>query len=159
MNNNIKICLLGGPKTGKTSWILRHITGDFKEPYILTTGSHVFNLPYEESGKMYGLQIVDGEISHLYPGSFAAIAFYTQDCMDKTDELVKDFKLACPNALIINVWSFSDTKDFAVFQRRVCQYREILVRGGRKTWIISGKSNYNFDKPFLDIVQDYKKVM
>lgn len=146
----MKIFLLGGSKTGKTAWLQRHYTGDFTGLYIPTTHTTVTELSYPIEGQNFLFQVYDGGTS--YEGTQGAIAFYTRDCIGKTDNLVRDFEQKCPGIKIINVWSFCDDKEHQKFHRNALKYPEISCRGDRRTWVISSKSNHNFDKPFQSLL-------
>ena len=164
--NTFKICLIGGPYTGKTSFIHRHQTGQFLTDYVPTKGVDVHSLVLKTDVGQYCLKVWDtagqqqlkvlGDAYYLQ--SDAAIAFYTSDSIDLTKQCVKDFIRVEDTAPIINVWNKTDLPDEYQFVKRMERtVNSTILQGRRSTYQVSGKSNYNCEKPFLEILRQLTK--
>jgi len=166
MNNTFKVCFIGGAQTGKTAFLLRHLNGNFQTDYIPTLGVEVHPLVFQTNGGSYTLNIWDtagqkkfgGLRDGYYIAADAAVAFYSQDTISETNELVEDFKRVCPSVPIINVWSKSDlVSEMKFIKTNLKNHYSLIKQGNRTTYQISAKSNYNFEKPFLEILRALTK--
>lgn len=166
MTETYKVCFIGGPKTGKTCFLLRHLSGEFREDYKPTIGVEVHPLKFSTNYGCYQLNIWDTAGQEKYGGlrdgyyikADAAVAFYTLDTIEQTNQLVKDFKRVCNDAPIINVWSQSDIKNVNLSISKTAKTNiELIRQGQRPTYQISAKSNYNFEKPFQEILRKLTK--
>ena len=164
--NTFKICLIGGPNTGKTTFIRRHKDGQFLRNYVPTIGTDVQSLILHTNAGQYCLKIWDTAGQEKFKGlgdayylhSDAAIAFYTSHSVDVTKQCVKDFIRVCDQVPIINVWNKTDLPEEAQFVKTHARINNsIIVQGRRTTYLVSARSNYNFEKPFLEILRQLTK--
>ena len=151
-----KLILNGDGGTGKTTFVKRHITGEFERKYIATLGVDVHPLGFDTT---YGKIIFDvwdtagqekfGGIRDGYyiEGKCAIIMF------DLTSRITyknvpnwhRDLVRVCGNIPIVLCGNKADVKDRSVKPKDVQFHRKKNIQ----YYDISAKSNYNFDKPFL----------
>ncbi|KAM7276280.1 hypothetical protein ACFE04_018146 [Oxalis oulophora] len=153
---NFKLVLVGDGGTGKTTFVKRHLTGEFEKKYEPTIGVEVHPLDFftncgkirfycwDTAGqeKFGGLR--DGYYIH---GQCAIIMF------DVTARLTyknvptwhRDLCRVCENIPIVLCGNKVDVKNRQVKAKQVTFHRKKNLQ----YYEISAKSNYNFEKPFL----------
>lgn len=153
---SFKLVLVGDGGTGKTTFVKRHLTGDFEKKYEPTIGVEVHPLDFftnrgpirfycwDTAGqeKFGGLR--DGYYIH---GKCAIIMF------DVTSRLTyknvptwhRDLCRVCEGIPIVLCGNKVDVKNRQVKPKQVTFHRKKNLQYHE----ISAKSNYNFEKPFL----------
>ncbi|EHA8587455.1 GTP-binding nuclear protein Ran-A1 [Cocos nucifera] len=153
---NFKLVIVGDGGTGKTTFVKRHLTGEFEKKYEPTIGVEVHPLDFftncgkirfycwDTAGqeKFGGLR--DGYYIH---GQCAIIMF------DVTARLTyknvptwhRDLCRVCENIPIVLCGNKVDVKNRQVKAKMVTFHRKKNLQ----YYEISAKSNYNFEKPFL----------
>uniref|UniRef100_A0A6T8VFM1 GTP-binding nuclear protein n=1 Tax=Chlamydomonas leiostraca TaxID=1034604 RepID=A0A6T8VFM1_9CHLO len=151
-----KLVLVGDGGTGKTTFVKRHITGEFEKKYEPTIGVEVRPLDFttnrgkirfycwDTAGqeKFGGLR--DGYYIH---GQCAIIMF------DVTSRLTyknvptwhRDLCRVCENIPIVLCGNKVDVKNRQVKPKQVTFHRKKNLQ----YYEISAKSNYNYEKPFM----------
>lgn len=151
-----KCILLGDGGVGKTTYVKRHISGEFEKKYVPTLGVDVrplkFNTNYgpicfnvwDTAGqeKFGGLR--DG---YYIQGQCAILMF---DVTNRTSyknvqNWHRDLVRVCENIPIVLVGNKVDIKDRRVKAKNITFHRKKTL----PYYDISAKSNYNFEKPFL----------
>lgn len=158
-----KVVFIGDGEVGKTTFFNRHFTGDFTTKYIPTLGVDVHPLVFNTN---YGPVILDvwdtagqekfgGLRDGYYIGADAALIFYdvnSKESCQGVDQWLHSF------------WNVTGSSTPVVLCGNKCDLRaktkvkdmlfnlnpalEDLVR-----YEISAKSNYNYEKPFLEIIR------
>ncbi|KAF8070880.1 RAN-A1 [Scenedesmus sp. PABB004] len=153
---HFKLVLVGDGGTGKTTFVKRHLTGEFEKKYEPTIGVEVRPLDFttnrgkirfycwDTAGqeKFGGLR--DGYYIH---GQCAIIMF------DVTSRLTyknvptwhRDLCRVCENIPIVLCGNKVDVKNRQVKPKQVTFHRKKNLQ----YYEISAKSNYNYEKPFL----------
>ncbi|KAL2243434.1 UNVERIFIED_CONTAM: GTP-binding nuclear protein Ran2 [Sesamum indicum] len=153
---SFKLVLVGDGGTGKTTFVKRHLTGEFEKKYEPTIGVEVHPLDFftnfgkirfycwDTAGqeKFGGLR--DGYYIH---GNCAIIMF------DVTARLTyknvptwhRDLCRVCENIPIVLCGNKIDVKNRQVKAKQITFHRKKNLQ----YYEISAKSNYNFEKPFL----------
>src|SRR5258708_7464012 len=93
-----KICLIGGPKTGKTTFLNEMVNGQLNNQYNPTQGATVKEVIITTNHGDYKLYFWDtggynrglGEL--YYMNSNAALSFYSQFEKGSLDEFVKEYQ-------------------------------------------------------------------
>ncbi|XP_024637534.1 GTP-binding nuclear protein Ran-2 [Medicago truncatula] len=152
-----KLVLVGDGGTGKTTFVKRHLTGEFeREKYEPTIGVEVHPLDfYTNCGKIrFNCWDTAGQ------GKFGGLrdAYYTQgQCaiimFDVTARLTYknvptwhgDITRVCENIPIVLCGNKVDVKNRQIKAKQVIFHRKKNLQ----YYEISAKSNYNFEKPFL----------
>eukprot|EP01090_Pellita_catalonica_P004296 TRINITY_DN14125_c0_g1_i2.p1 TRINITY_DN14125_c0_g1~~TRINITY_DN14125_c0_g1_i2.p1 ORF type:complete len:214 (-),score=40.45 TRINITY_DN14125_c0_g1_i2:96-737(-) len=151
-----KLVLVGDGGVGKTTFVQRHITGEFEKKYIPTLGVEVrplkfhtnfgpvlFNV-WDTAGqeKFGGLR--DG---YYIQGQCAIIMFDVTSRMTykNVPNWHRDLVRVCENVPIVLVGNKIDLKDRKVKAKAITFHRKKNLQ----YYDISAKSNYNFEKPFL----------
>lgn len=155
-----KLILIGDGGVGKTTFVKRHISGEFEKKYVPTLGVEVrplrFNTNYgpvcfnvwDTAGqeKFGGLR--DG---YYIQGQCGIIMF---DVTNRTtyknvQNWHRDLTRVCENIPIVLVGNKVDVKDRRVKAKNITFHRKKSI----PYYDISAKSNYNFDKPFLTLLR------
>ncbi|CAO3611754.1 unnamed protein product [Cunninghamella blakesleeana] len=151
-----KLVLVGDGGTGKTTFVKRHLTGEFEKKYIATLGVEVHPLTFNTNfgnicfntwdtagqEKFGGLR--DG---YYIQGQCAIIMF------DVTSRITyknvpnwhRDLVRVCENIPIVLCGNKVDIKERKVKAKTITFHRKKNLQ----YYDISAKSNYNFEKPFL----------
>ncbi|KAJ3277522.1 GTP-binding nuclear protein gsp1/Ran [Borealophlyctis nickersoniae] len=159
-----KLVLVGDGGTGKTTFVKRHLTGEFEKKYVATLGVEVHPLqfhtnfgpicfntwdtclstkaPFQGQEKFGGLR--DG---YYIQGQCAIIMF------DVTSRITyknvpnwhRDLVRVCENIPIVLCGNKVDIKERKVKAKNITFHRKKNLQ----YYDISAKSNYNFEKPFL----------
>lgn len=155
-----KLILVGDGGTGKTTFVKRHISGEFEKRYLATMGVEVhplkFNTNYgpvcfnvwDTAGqeKLGGLR--DG---YYIQGNAAIIMFdvTARVTYKNVPNWHRDLVRVCENIPIVLCGNKVDVKDRKVKAKSVTFHRKKNLQ----YFEISAKSNYNFEKPFLWIAR------
>ncbi|PWZ08329.1 GTP-binding nuclear protein Ran-1 [Zea mays] len=153
---SLKACCAHVSPSGKTTFVKRHLTGEFEKKYEPTIGVEVHPLDFHTNcgkirfycwdtagqEKFGGLR--DGYYIH---GQCGIIMF------DVTSRLTyknvptwhRDLCRVCENIPIVLCGNKVDVKNMQVKAKQVTFYRKKSLQ----YYEVSAKSNYNFEKPFL----------
>ncbi|KAJ3330164.1 GTP-binding nuclear protein gsp1/Ran [Blyttiomyces sp. JEL0837] len=147
-----KLVLVGDGGTGKTTFVKRHMTGEFEKKYVATLGVEVHPLTFSTN--------------------FGTICFNTWDTVKKSSVVSVTVTSQCA-IIMFDVTSRITYKNVPNWHRdlvRVCENIPIVLCGNKvdikerkvkaksitfhrkknlQYYDISAKSNYNFEKPFL----------
>jgi len=151
-----KLILIGDGGTGKTTFVKRHLTGEFEKKYIPTLGVEVHPLQFHTNcgpivfncwdtagqEKFGGLR--DG---YYIQGQAAIILFDVTSRMTykNVPNWHRDVVRVCENIPIVLCGNKVDLKDRKVKAKQITFHRKRNLQ----YYDISAKSNYNFEKPFL----------
>jgi GTP-binding nuclear protein Ran len=155
-----KLILVGDGGTGKTTFVKRHLTGEFERKYVATLGVDVHPLTFttthgpiifdvwDTAGqeKFGGLR--DG---YFIQGKCAIIMFdvTARITYQNVPNWHRDIMRVCENIPIVLCGNKVDLKDRAVKSRHILFHRKKNL----KYYDISAKSNYNYARPFLWLAQ------
>ncbi|PVU91495.1 hypothetical protein BB559_004105 [Furculomyces boomerangus] len=145
-----KLVLVGDGGTGKTTFVKRHLSGEFEKKYIVhpleffTSGGRIIFNTWDTAGqeKFGGLR--DG---YYIQGQCGIIMF------DVTSRITyknvpnwhRDLVRVCENIPIVLCGNKVDIKERKVKAKSITFHRKKNLQ----YYDISAKSNYNFEKPFL----------
>ena len=155
-----KLILVGDGGTGKTTFVKRHLTGEFERKYVATLGVDVHPLTFSTTHgpiifdvwdtagqeKFGGLR--DG---YFIQGKCAIIMFdvTARITYQNVPNWHRDIMRVCENIPIVLCGNKVDLKDRAVKSRHILFHRKKNL----KYYDISAKSNYNYARPFLWLAQ------
>ncbi|KAJ2354297.1 GTP-binding nuclear protein gsp1/Ran [Coemansia erecta] len=151
-----KLVLVGDGGTGKTTFVKRHISGEFEKRYIATVGVEVHPLQFTTTkGKIIfnawdtaGQEKFGGLRDGYYIQGQCAIIMF-----DVTSRITyknvpnwhRDLVRVCENIPIVLCGNKVDIKERKVKAKTITFHRKKNLQ----YYDISAKSNYNFEKPFL----------
>ncbi|KAG1149829.1 hypothetical protein G6F37_004460 [Rhizopus arrhizus] len=151
-----KLVLVGDGGTGKTTFVKRHLTGEFEKRYVATLGVEVHPLQfYTNYGEIIfntwdtaGQEKFGGLRDGYYIGGQCAIIMF-----DVTSRITyknvpnwhRDLVRVCENIPIVLCGNKVDIKERKVKAKTITFHRKKNLQ----YYDISAKSNYNFEKPFL----------
>ncbi|CDF35794.1 small GTP-binding protein of Ran family [Chondrus crispus] len=155
-----KVVLVGDGGVGKTTFVKRHISGEFEKRYLATMGVEVHPLKFftnfgpilmnvwDTAGqeKLGGLR--DG---YYIQGNAAIIMFDVTSRMTykNVPQWHRDLVRVCENIPIVLCGNKVDIKDRKVKAKSITFHRKKSLQ----YYELSAKSNYNFEKPFLWIAR------
>ncbi|XP_077966733.1 GTP-binding nuclear protein Ran-like [Styela clava] len=151
-----KLVLVGDGGVGKTTFVKRHLTGEFEKKYVATLGVEVHPLSFHTNrGKIIfdvwdtaGQEKFGGLRDGYYIRGQCAIIMF-----DVTSRITyknvpnwhRDLVRVCENIPIVMVGNKVDIKDRKVKAKAIVFHRKKNLQ----YYDVSAKSNYNFEKPFL----------
>lgn len=151
-----KLILVGDGGVGKTTFVKRHISGEFERKYVATLGVEVRPLDFVTNHGKVRFNVWDTAGQEKYGG--LRDGYYIQgECaiimFDVTARQTykhvptwhRDLVRVCDNIPICLVGNKVDIKDRKVKSRQVTFHRKRNL----PYYEISAKSNYNYEKPFL----------
>ena len=151
-----KLVLVGDGGTGKTTFVKRHLTGEFEKKYIATQGVEVHPMPFSTSKGTIVFNVWDtagqeklgGLRDGYYIGGHCGIIMFDV-CARITYQNVpkwhKDLVRVCEAIPICLVGNKVDIKDRKVKAKQITFHRKKNLQ----YYDISAKSNYQFEKPFV----------
>jgi GTP-binding nuclear protein Ran len=151
-----KLILVGDGGTGKTTFVKRHLTGEFEKRYIATVGVDVHPLTFHTNrGKICfncwdtaGQEKFGGLRDGYYiQGNCAIIMFdvTSRNTYKNVPNWHRDIVRVCDNIPMVLVGNKVDCVDRQVKAKMITFHR----KKGLQYYDVSAKSNYNFEKPFL----------
>eukprot|EP00605_Chrysophyceae_sp_TOSAG23-4_P001955 GSChrysophyteH1.ASY1.ANO1.2166.1 assembled CDS len=133
-----KLILIGDGGVGKTTFVRRHMTGEFEKRYVPTRGVEVYPMPFTTNLGPIVFNVWDTAGQERYGG--LRDGYYVEgNCaiimFDVTARL-----------------SYKNVPNWYRDITRVCENIPIVLCGN-KYFEISAKVNYNFEKPFIWIAR------
>ncbi|XP_065830858.1 GTP-binding nuclear protein Ran-like [Oscarella lobularis] len=155
-----KLVLVGDGGTGKTTFVKRHLTGEFEKRYIATLGVEVHPLKFQTQKGVVQFNVWDtagqekfgGLRDGYYIGGECAIIFFdvtSRVTYKNVPNWHRDLTRVCANVPIVLCGNKVDIKDRKVKPKNITYHRKKNLQ----YYDISAKSNYNFEKPFLWLVR------
>merc|ERR1711939_659842 len=151
-----KCLLVGDGGVGKTTFVKRHVTGEFEKKYVATIGVEVHPLPFDTNRGRICFNVWDTAGQEKFGG--LRDGYYIQgQCaiimFDVTSRITyknvpnwhRDLVRVCENIPIVLVGNKVDVKERKVKVKQINFHRKKNLG----YYDISAKSNYNFEKPFL----------
>lgn len=151
-----KLVLVGDGGTGKTTFVKRHLSGEFEKRYIATVGVEVHPLVFYTNYGPIIYNVWDTAGQEKFGG--LRDGYYVQgQCgiimFDVTSRITyknvpiwhRDLVRVCDNIPIVLCGNKVDVKDRKVKPKNITFHRKKNLQ----YYDISAKSNFNFEKPFL----------
>ena len=165
MATTFKLVIIGDGGVGKTSFVKRHLTGEFNKQYIPTIGAEIRRLTFSTTeGEVHftcwdtaGQEKFGGLRDGYYQNADCAIILF-----DVSSRLTyknvplwyRDIKRVCPDIPIVLCGNKIDIRKRQVKPSMVTFH---LKHDELQYYEISAKSNYNYDKPFLHFARKLMK--
>jgi GTP-binding nuclear protein Ran len=155
-----KLILVGDGGVGKTTFVKRHLTGEFEKKYISTikVEVHLLNL-YTNKGKVVlelwdtcGQEKYGGLRDGYYIGAHCAILMFdttSKQTYFNIPSWYRDIYRVCDNIPMVLVGNKVDISDRKVKPKTITFHRKKNLQ----YYDISAKSNFNYEKPFLYLVK------
>lgn len=151
-----KLILVGDGGVGKTTFVKRHLTGEFEKKYVATLGVEVHPLIFHTNRGPIKFNVWDTAGQEKFGG--LRDGYYIQgQCaiimFDVTSRITyknvpnwhRDLTRVCENIPIVLCGNKVEIKDRKVKAKQITFHRKKNLQ----YYDISAKSNYNFEKPFL----------
>merc|ERR1712178_264585 len=151
-----KLVLVGDGGVGKTTFVKRHLTGEFEKKYVATLGVEVHPLSFHTNRGQIRFNVWDTAGQEKFGG--LRDGYYIQgQCaivmFDVTSRITyknvpnwhRDLVRVCENIPIVLTGNKVDVKERKVKAKQITFHRKKNLQ----YYDISAKSNYNFEKPFL----------
>jgi len=155
-----KLVLVGDGGTGKTTFVKRHLTGEFEKRYIATLGVEVHPLNFHTNYGEIKFDVWDTAGQEKF-GGLRDGYYINGQCgiimFDVTSRITyknvpnwhRDLVRVCENVPIVLTGNKVDVKERKVKAKTITFHRKKNLQ----YYDISAKSNYNFEKPFLWIAR------
>ena len=151
-----KLVLVGDGGVGKTTFVKRHLTGEFEKKYIATLGVEVHPMPFHTTkGSVIfnvwdtaGQEKLGGLRDGYYIGGNCGIIMFdvcSRITYSNVPKWYKDLTRVCEAIPIVLVGNKVDVKDRKVKAKQITFHRKKNLQ----YYDISAKSNYQFEKPFV----------
>jgi len=161
---DFKLVLVGDGGVGKTTFVKRHLTGEFEKKYIATLGVEVHPMPFFTSkGQILfsvwdtaGQEKLGGLRDGYYIGGHCGIIMFdvcSRITYQNVPKWYKDLVRVCENIPIVLVGNKVDVKDRKVKAKQITFHRKKNLQ----YYDISAKSNYQFEKPFVWLLRRLTK--
>ena len=148
--------LVGDGGTGKTTFVKRHLTGEFEKKYIATLGVEVHPMGFFTNHGQIRFNVWDtagqeklgGLRDGYYIGGHCAIIMFdvcSRITYSNVPKWYKDLTRVCENIPIVLTGNKVDVKDRKVKAKQITFHRKKNLQ----YYDISAKSNYQFEKPFV----------
>jgi len=151
-----KLVLVGDGGVGKTTFVKRHLTGEFEKKYVATIGVSVHPLDFHTNFGPIRYNVWDTAGQEKYGG--LRDGYYIQgECaiimFDVTSRITyknvpnwhRDLTRVCENIPIVLCGNKVEVKERKVKTKSISFHRKKNIQ----YYEISAKTNYNFEKPFL----------
>ncbi|RYP92740.1 hypothetical protein DL770_001129 [Monosporascus sp. CRB-9-2] len=151
-----KLVLVGDGGTGKTTFVKRHLTGEFEKKYMATLGVEVHPLAFSTNYGQITFDVWDTAGQEKF-GGLRDGYYINGQCgiimFDVTSRITyknvpnwhRDLVRVCENIPIVLCGNKVDVKERKVKAKTITFHRKKNLQ----YYDISAKSNYNFEKPFL----------
>ncbi|PYH94757.1 ras-domain-containing protein [Aspergillus ellipticus CBS 707.79] len=151
-----KLVLVGDGGTGKTTFVKRHLTGEFEKKYIATLGVEVHPLAFHTNLGHIQFDVWDTAGQEKF-GGLRDGYYINGQCgvimFDVTSRITyknvpnwhRDLVRVCEGIPIVLCGNKVDVKERKVKAKTITFHRKKNLQ----YYDISAKSNYNFEKPFL----------
>ena len=159
-NHNIRLILVGDGGVGKTTFVKRHITGEFEKRYVATLGVEVHPLKFFTNLGAIQFNVWDTAGQEKFGG--LRDGYYIQgQCaiimFDVTSRITyrsvpnwhRDLTRVCENIPIVLCGNKVEVRDRKVKAKQISFHRKKNLQ----YFEISAKVNYNFEKPFIWIAR------
>jgi len=151
-----KLVLVGDGGTGKTTFVKRHLTGEFERRYVATLGVKVHPLLfYTNFGPLWfdvwdtaGQEKFGGLRDGYYIGGKCAIIMFdvtSRVTYKSVPNWHRDLVRVCENIPMVLCGNKVDMKDRKVKPKHITFHRKKNLT----YFDISAKSNYQYEKPFV----------
>jgi len=151
-----KLLLVGDGGVGKTTFVKRHLTGEFEKRYVATLGVEVHPLRFHTNRGALCFNVWDtagqekfGGLRDGYyiQGNCAIIMFdvTSRPTYTNVGNWHRDLVRVCEDIPIVLVGNKVDVNDRKVKAKHITFHRKKNLQ----YYDISAKNNYNFEKPFL----------
>lgn len=155
-----KLVLVGDGGVGKTTFVKRHLTGEFEKKYIATLGVEVHPMDFHTSkGRIIfnvwdtaGQEKFGGLRDGYYIGGQCGIIMFdvcSRITYQNVPKWYKDLTRVCEGIPIVLVGNKVDVKDRKVKAKQITFHRKKNL----PYYDISAKSNYQFEKPFVKLLR------
>jgi GTP-binding nuclear protein Ran len=155
-----KLVLVGDGGVGKTTFVRRHLTGEFERKYIATQGVEVNSLMFFTNYGPIKFNIWDtagqeklgGLREGYYIGADCAIVMFdvtSRITYKNVPKWYKDLTRICENVPMVLVGNKVDAKDRKIKGSHINFHRKRNLQ----YYDVSAKSNYQFEKPFLFLMK------
>ncbi|KAL3911940.1 MAG: hypothetical protein SGPRY_008508 [Prymnesium sp.] len=131
-----QLVLVGDGGVGKTTFVKRHLTGEFEKKYVATLGVEVHPLEFHTNRGQLVFNVWDTAGQEKFGG--LRDGYYIQG------HYISQVRV-CENIPIVLVGNKVDVKERKVKAKQITFHRKKNLQ----YYDISAKSNYNFEKPFL----------
>jgi GTP-binding nuclear protein Ran len=172
MNRNSSILILGDSGVGKTTFIKRHLTGDFTKSHN-SYDFKIHELPfkmcvagYKQTKFMHTLHLYDYPADKLPVDKSPSLRW-----VKRPDSVVIMFDVTNATSYAnVSKWIKKVTDAYGKIdiilcgnkvdcKNRVVKPADITVTPGHAYFDVSAKSNYNFEKPFLNAIRRFYRLV
>jgi GTP-binding nuclear protein Ran len=151
----INIAIVGDMAVGKTAYLTRHLTGDFVKSHVPNPGTQ-YTIPVETNQGHVICQVTEGlDDYQAVDGIMVMFDVTNKVSFNNSIELVQVLCVSYPDIPIVWLGNKVDSRDRKVQWKDINKSKRTLPYSNLKYYDLSARSNYNFEKPFLRIINRY----
>ena len=159
--NTIKMILVGDGGVGKTTFVKRHLTGEYVKDYNATAGAETHTMSFYTTKGQIDIEVWDtagqeksgtGINSEYYEGADCAIIMFDVTSMityQNVPKWFKDIVKTCGNIPITLVGNKVDDEDRKLFETDIGFHK----KKGISYFDVSAKDNFNIGMPFVSLLR------
>lgn len=157
---SMKVVLLGDGGVGKTTWVKRHVTGEFEKKYVATMGVEVHPMTFYTNKGAITLAVWDTAGQERFGGlrdgyyilAHAGIIMFAVNSRvtyQSVPRWYRDFMRVAGSVPVVLCGSCVDAPGRAVLAKHIRFHRKKNLQ----YYDISSKSNFNYEMPFLHLIR------
>lgn len=151
----INIAIVGDKAVGKTAYLTRHLTGEFVKTHHHNPEAQ-YTIPIETNQGHVICQVTEGldDYQHV-DGIMVMFDVTNKQSFTNSIELLQILCASYPDIPIVWLGNKVDSRDRKVQWVDINKSKRNISYSNLTYYDLSAKSNYNFDKPFLKIINRY----
>jgi GTP-binding nuclear protein Ran len=151
---NLRVAIVGDIAVGKTSYLNRLITGEYNRFHNHNPNT-MFQLPFATNRGKVTFTVIEGPNHDDVDGLMVMFDCTNRDSFTNSIAMIRSLSVRYPQLPVVWMGNKVDNKERVVMARDIQKVLNTLHYPNLKYYEVSARSNYQIDRPFLHIVQQY----